>query len=810
MASRFVGRDYTSLRQEIIDFLRDRLPQTWDYTNLADPVVIFAESLARVGDQLHYTIDELRRECDMATARRASSIYSYATREGYKLMLPRGSHGTLLVNADPSQSDRIEINISKFDEITTTNGINLVVAEDVSGSLCSPVDQAYIDSLNSEGESIINYASYVNNITSRTKRLPVIIGKKETFSFSYGDINSDSTVDLPNILIDRSLLSLVRNSTVDGEVQLLYVDDIIGSGFNPKSFTITPKFINGAITLTIEFPTNYKDLFKPSDRFTFTYVSITDSIIEDTDDNAKSIDLTNYIAAADGHVDDPELSEGIKYIVSIESSIRGYTEYEDSNITRQNYKKYLQDYSSLLTKDDYTNYIKANKTQHCQVFDHSDMYRENKLPPNTNLIPRTVYIVTDSDYDGRSELWNDLTERSSRSDCIVLSPYGKNPYTIVVKAECYLLGTSVSSITTQIKTALLKYYGDDYGSNIPDESMINYVVHKASDKVIRMDSCIIYDSTFGTVDKTFKDVSTLSNTDVDALYNVITSVTLSSTSNFGYDKSAREIFEDSSETYRKYMLGTYEYITDDYAKPVSAEYFITHQTEPEFSIYEDYDDYMTTEFGAYWAEHDSYEDYDEFIKKRCYLSAEYVKYAKVPSEGFTGSFPKIYDVQRSGDSVVIESYDDLISKQTVYGMIDKKDWDIKDTDISKTNESDLFIYFKLSAVIDEDGEIVPIPEGVPQLYININDTDFTSDKVIPSDSGVTFKPLIVKEGSLLYTDPYNATVYEDQGPLGNDVKILVDGYVGYAKKQVDPEYIRHHYMVAVLNNVVVLVKAVSK
>ena len=76
MASRFIGRDYSSLRYEIIQFLRERLPKEWDYTNLADPVVIYAETLARIGDQLHFTIDELRRECDISTAQRSSSIYS--------------------------------------------------------------------------------------------------------------------------------------------------------------------------------------------------------------------------------------------------------------------------------------------------------------------------------------------------------------------------------------------------------------------------------------------------------------------------------------------------------------------------------------------------------------------------------------------------------------------------------------------------------------------------------------------------------------------------------------------------------------
>ena len=529
MASRFIGRDYATLREEIISFLRKKLPNDWDWTNLSDPIVIFAESLARMGDQLHYTRDELRRECDISTAKRASSIYSYAMREGYKMMLPRASFGTLIVSS-PLQSSKLKLKIKKFDAIPVTNtGDTLYAAEDVEHILYAPLSDEYAqyvrdnatgNPINENASGWYNYTGYIDTEAKRITRVPVVLGTLETFNFTYSDINSDSTVDIPDAIIDRNLLSLVRKSSGYDDMELSYVDDIIGSGFSENSFTITPKFIGGAISLVIEFPSNYKDLFRTSDSFSFRYIRAIDKKIDDTEENARAINLNNYVSVIEEYEEDQSIVDnGMLFEISLADGIKGYSEFENPNVTRENYKKYVQSYSSLLTKDDYAAYIKSSTSQHCQVFDHADNYRLDKVPPNTELIPRTVYIITDADFDGRKMLWNDLKERSSRSDCIVLIPYGKDPYSIVVKAECYLLGTSVSAVATQIKKALLEYYTVDPGEKVPEISRINYVVHNASDKVIRMDSCIVRDSTFGTIDNTFNKAFELDNDDVDTLYS---------------------------------------------------------------------------------------------------------------------------------------------------------------------------------------------------------------------------------------------------------------------------------------------------
>lgn len=511
MASRFKGRDYATLRKEILDFLKQRLPADWDSTNLSDPVVIFAESLARVGDQLHFTIDELRRECDIATAQRASSVYSYAMREGYRMMLPKGSSGTLNVNSETTDN-HLHLTINKFDPIKcTSTTATLYALNDIDADLQTVPTTDYVTSLVS---NTADYATYCESITSRTQRINVVLGTKAEFNFTFNNINADSTVELPDSIIDRDLIRLTvySNAADSTGTEWEYVSDIIGSGFVGNIYTLTPKFIGGAITLNIEFATNYKDLFTNTTRFKFEYIKIADQSLSTTD----TVDLMDYITPISGYEDEDYNDTNV--VINLGNGIKGYTEYEDANVTRANYKNLIQDYSALLTKDDFVNYIKATSTANCKVFDHSDNYKTDTLPSDADLKPRVIYILTDAEYAERERLFYDLRERSSRSDCICLIPYGKDPYTIVVKADCFLLGTSASSVATKIKSAILQYYSDSFGGVYPKKSMISYLAHKASDKVVSLDSLIIRDSMFGKTDTNFDDVANLSNKDIDEFF----------------------------------------------------------------------------------------------------------------------------------------------------------------------------------------------------------------------------------------------------------------------------------------------------
>ena len=902
MTSRFTGRDYSTLRSEIIEFLRVRLPNNWDYTNLADPVVIFAESLARVGDQLHYTIDELRRECDVATAKRASSIYSYAMREGYKMMLPRASFGTISINTTKEQDGLLHLNLKQFDEIVVNplgESLYVVNSDDIDADLHAPVDEDYFKSLRdyevdeskdtaSEAKrkkAMSLYQSYYEDVYNKTQHVKVVLGIKSEFPFTYNDINNDSTVELPNPLIDRDLVRLSYANSKTGKdesgapkyVQLKYVDDVISSGFEWHSFTLTPKFIGGAVTLCIEFPTNYRDIFDSdvTTTFKFEYINIKNSKVEplaEYEDNADAVKFPDgAITVVSGHEEDSEIAEnGFQYRVKFGDGIKGYAEYENALVTRDNYKKFVQNYSALLTKDDYSNYIKALTHSYCRVYDHGDMYKiPAVLPSDANLIPRAIYILTDSNYSGREALWNDLRERSSRSDCIIMTPFGKDPYSIVIKAECYLVGTSIASVSTQIEQALTLYYSGLVGEKIPKVSMINYLVHKASDKVVRMESKIVRDSTYGTIDTTFNSVNKLDNDEIDTLFNAFGDTKVSY--NAGYKSPLEDLeksSEDHDEEYRYWLRGIiYEgpggkfYTKEELDKKNSELSPADQISNPIKHYYRKYPQLT-------YAEYDSS---DGIVKPA--VALEYMDYPE--------HFPGIYYLNQANREEPINDYDRLVEHQIAYGELDSEDWDIADTAIyDKHNDAVITRVLKFTMRKSED-HLSPDWDVIGDTEINIDDTNYYcragSDGIIKvrkktsddgSKEGVIVKVVYPGEKSATpltktrttaisgnltpvsttqSTDTIRTDYVWDSGPIviGDDYedKLKSDpdhykllkfdselSFDGDTPPEANPtlvteptpvvsteittpvikeSYIKHHYMVPVLDKVIVLIKSIN-
>lgn len=879
MASRFLGRDYSTLREEIIQFLRTRLPQDWDYTNLADPVVIYAETLARIGDQLHYTIDEIRRECDISTAQRASSIYSYALREGYNLMLPNSSFGTLTItaNEDFGTGGKVQLQINKFDEIKVkSTGDVLYATKSINSILQEPLDNEYIETIRNyinesnfddpESHSDLEnnrdiYSRYASTIYNRSVHLPVVLGKKADFQFSYKDINQDSTVTLPDAMIDRRLFRLIchrANEHTDEELQ--YVVDVISTGYSEHSYSLTPKFIGNSLVLNIEFPTDYSILFNQADTFTFEYIQVMNNVIEPTDENTESVDLSNYITKA---VAADDLDIKTSYKVDLGNGIKGYRDYEDPVVTREQYKKYLHDYSALLTKDNYSTYIKSAYSSYCTVFDHGDNYKDI-LPYGTQLLPRVIYISTDDNFSARKQMWEDLKERSSRSDCIVMVPYGKDPYTIVVKADCYLLGVSASEVATKIQSELINYYGSTIGERKPEISVINYLVHKASDHVIRMESCLVRDTTFGTVDTTFANTATLTNDEIDHLYAALED----GDNNLNYSYMVDRVDSDGN----KYTDTVY---------PLRGEF-----TDTDGTIY-------------YYNKYPKF-DYDEKYKNE--------------SKSDNYNYPKIYhlisynnDDPDSSNESEITDYDTLVKYQDNYGELDRKEFDLKDEDLFKissnyinkeySDDDDKYNYqfcywlnneqieygfverssisyrlrppspmlpaipiytikenskiyendlITVKSVITEDTQISP-NRGY-RLHCTYSyevqtreseDDEFTTDYSNSENYGTKIgyiNPNSYDESTGKFKDDaLDKNLYKDKFLYNSDgTDAVTDDDILYKyqvpntntrivvtlsnvtddtvtpKCYIKPYYIKHHFMIPVLNNVVVLVKAISK
>lgn len=446
MASRFQGRDYPTLRQEIIDFVKERAPKTWDSNNAADPMIRFIETVALLGDHLNYYIDAMRREADMATASLMSSVYSYALREGYDVLLPRSTHFRINLYYD-GDGEFTTVSFNKFDPFTQQNqsGDYFVLTPLATTDIYTFYPHTEVDA---DG----------NTVTLQSPEIEIVAGTMNEVHFNFSDIDYYSRIELPESRIDPDMCQLIA---INGQkqVELLRVVDVVSDLEQVNVYSLTPSFVGGVERLYIEFPYNYRNLFPSNTTFQFKYLTIKEE--------TKPLDLF-------------ESSEH-EGVLGSNRWFGGYRLYENVEHVKMNYKNFVRDYSSLVTKSDYLGFVTWFINSRCEVFDKSDQYKGNFI----DIPVRTIYIMTDLQYKGREELRDEILRRSSRSDNIFMIPYGRKLYRAFVIVEANLMASSEEAIRSSIEAELSGFYNDISEVRNPIESVIYHKIHSCNSSIVR-------------------------------------------------------------------------------------------------------------------------------------------------------------------------------------------------------------------------------------------------------------------------------------------------------------------------------------
>ena len=443
MSSRFQGRDFQTLRQEIVDFVRERTPDTWDSTNVADPMIRFIETVAMLGDHLHYYIDAMRRESDMATAALASSVYSYALREGYTLILPRSTH--FRINLFSQEESVISgVKLDKFAPFNLQNSRD-------SYFLLTPLDTT----------DVYSQYPYTDPETGEVLNSPeveLVAGELKEVRFNFNDIDYYSRIELPESRIDPDMCELkVSDGTTTKE--LYRVEDVISDKGEAGIYSLTPSFVNGVERLYIEFPYNYRNLFPSNAIFTFRYIT-----------TSNQVKPSGYFE-----------SDDYTGLIGICKTAGGYRDWESPEEVKFNYKHYVRDFTSLVTKNDYKSFVNFQISSRCQVFDKADEYQGNFK----NIPVRTIYILSDLEYLERERLRDEILKRSSRSDNIFMIPYGRKLYRVLVIVEANLMNESEDNIRSSISSALDGFYNDISEVRNPIESVIYHKIHSCNSSIER-------------------------------------------------------------------------------------------------------------------------------------------------------------------------------------------------------------------------------------------------------------------------------------------------------------------------------------
>lgn len=81
---RYIGRDFDSIKQGLIDFVKTYYPNTYNDFNEASPGMMFLELVSYVGDTLNYYIDSQLKESLILQATEKKNVLAIAAAMGYK------------------------------------------------------------------------------------------------------------------------------------------------------------------------------------------------------------------------------------------------------------------------------------------------------------------------------------------------------------------------------------------------------------------------------------------------------------------------------------------------------------------------------------------------------------------------------------------------------------------------------------------------------------------------------------------------------------------------------------------------------
>jgi hypothetical protein len=154
---RYINRDFSSLRDALINFAKVYYPNTYKDFSPAAPGMMFIEQAAYVGDVLSYYTDYIFKETTLQSATERKNIISLARYLGYKIKPVTAAAGVVsLQQLCPSVGDgsgnfqpdqNYMLTVKENSQFSNTNGSYYILTSavdfSVSSSLSPRIDQVY-------------------------------------------------------------------------------------------------------------------------------------------------------------------------------------------------------------------------------------------------------------------------------------------------------------------------------------------------------------------------------------------------------------------------------------------------------------------------------------------------------------------------------------------------------------------------------------------------------------------------------------------------------------------------------------------
>ena len=196
----YLGRDFTDIRNNLIEFAKNYFPNQYNDFNEASPGMMFVEMASYVGDVLNYYVDNQFRETLLQYAEERKNVLAIAQSYGYKPKLATPATVQMTVSVEvPAKVNGSDYKpdldyggiLSANSTVTADNGAEFTLLDDVNFKASSSLDRMKVELLDQESGAI-------PTLFRLTKKVLAQSGTRESEEFVFNNAKEFDKIVLSN------------------------------------------------------------------------------------------------------------------------------------------------------------------------------------------------------------------------------------------------------------------------------------------------------------------------------------------------------------------------------------------------------------------------------------------------------------------------------------------------------------------------------------------------------------------------------------------------------------------------------------
>ena len=222
----YLGRDFSSIRQNLIEFAKTYFPNQYNDFNESSPGMMFIEMASYVGDVLNYYVDNQYRETLLNYAEEKKNVYNIAQSYGYKpkTAVPASVEleVTQVVPAKVGATDEADLDyagmVSTNGIVSSDTGVDFTLLDQVDFRVSSSLDPLDIELIQPPGATPEQYLL--------KKKVLAKSGTTTSQTFTFNSAKKFDKITLGNTGVTKIVSIVDSNGNTWYEVPFLAQDTV--------------------------------------------------------------------------------------------------------------------------------------------------------------------------------------------------------------------------------------------------------------------------------------------------------------------------------------------------------------------------------------------------------------------------------------------------------------------------------------------------------------------------------------------------------------------------------------------------------